>query len=214
MRGPAFESWKDAFPGIETCSSLDSTLQGVELVITGTGWGSDIEHEARVLARARGIRSVAVIDHWVNYEERFIRQGTTVWPDEFWVTDDYAMEIAKRTFPEQAILKVPNCYVDRQLSAIKHVKKPERPELLYILEPIRSEWGKSTPGEFQALDYFISCLPHLELPPATVINLRPHPSDSRGKYNKWVAAHSTLNIHLDSSLSIAQSLGRSSWVAG
>jgi hypothetical protein len=214
MRGPAEKLWKVAYPEVALCDNLESALEGAELLITGTGWGSDIEHEARKLAQSRGIRSVAVIDHWVNYAERFIRHGETVWPDEFWVTDEYAMEIAKHTFPSQAVFQVPNRYIETQLRDVAQVKQIGAPELLYVLEPIRNDWGRGTLGEFQALDYFVSCLPLLELPSTTVVRLRPHPSDALGKYNNWVASHSTLNIQMDDSLSITQSLGRSSWVAG
>lgn len=214
MRGPAEKLWETAFPDIALCDSLDATLENVELLITGTGWGGDVEHEARKLARSRDIRSVAVIDHWSNYAERFVRHGETAWPDEFWVTDDYAMDIAKKIFPDQTVLQVSNHYLDTQLKTIAHVEKTRPPELLYVLEPIRDDWGRDTPGEFQALDYFFSCLPQLGLPSGTVIRLRPHPSDAPGKYNNWVAGHSTLNIKMDDSLSLAQSIGRSSWVAG
>jgi len=214
MRGPAEKLWKAAYPEVALCDALDSALDGAELLITGTGWGSDVEHEARRLARSRGIRSVAVIDHWVNYTERFIRHGETVWPDEFWVTDDYAMEIAKSTFPGQPVYQVPNRYMETQLRAVAQVEQAETPELLYVLEPIRSDWGRGTRGEFQALDYFVSHLPQMGLPSTTVIRLRPHPSDACGKYFDWVARHPTLNIQLDDSLSIVESLGRSSWVAG
>jgi len=214
MRGPAEMLWEAAYPEITQYDTIDSTLDATELLITGTGWGSDIEHEARRLARIRGIRSVAVIDHWVNYAERFVKCGETVWPDEFWVTDDYAMEIARNTFHGQPVIQIPNYYIETQLRDIASVKLASTPELLYVLEPIRSDWARGIPGEFQALDYFASHLPQLDLPPETVIRLRPHPSDAPGKYNMWVARHSALNIQIDNSLSITQSLGGASWVAG
>ena len=214
MRGPAKKSWKAAFPGIALCDTPDSALHGVELLITGSGWGSDIEHEARKLAQLRGIRSVAVIDHWVNYAERFVRQDETVWPDEFWVTDDYALDIATRTFPGKPVSQVPNYYLETQLRVISQVEKADIPELLYILEPARSDWGRSVQGEFQALDYFLSQLTQFALPSGTVIRLRPHPSDAPGKYHDWMGRHAALNVQIDDSLDIAQSIGRASWVAG
>jgi hypothetical protein len=214
MGGPAERLWKVAYPRLASYDTLDLTLEGVELLVTGTGWGSDIEHEARRLARSRSVRSVAVIDHWVNYAERFVRNGETVWPDEFWVTDEYALEIAERTFPGKTVLQVPNRYVETQLRDIAQVRQTGAPELLYVLEPIRADWGYEAPGEFQALDYFVSRLPGLGMPSATLIRLRPHPSDAPGKYNNWIARHPNLNIRLDASLRITQSMGRASWVAG
>ena len=214
MRGPAEKLWRSAYSRVALCNTLDSALEGVELLVTGTGWGSDIEHNARSLANLRGIRSVAVIDHWVNYAERFVRHGEIVWPDEFWVTDDYAMEIAKHAFPGQPVFKVPNRYLESQMRVIKQAGEASTPELLYVLEPIRSDWGRGLQGEFQALDYFVRNMARLGLSPDTEIRLRPHPSDAPGKYNDWVADHPTLNIQLDETISIAESLGRASWVAG
>lgn len=214
MRGPAENLWNEAFPGIALCNTLGSAMEGVELIVTGTGWASDIEHEARMLARSREVRSVAIIDHWVNYAERFVRHGETVWPDEFWVTDEYALEIARRTFPGKTVRRVPNCYVETQLHDIAQRESSGAPELLYVLEPIRTDWGRGTPGEFQALDYFVSHLSNLGLPSVTMIRLRPHPSDACGKYDAWIALHPNLNIQLDDALSITESLGRASWVAG
>lgn len=214
MQGPAEKLWKNTFPGIALCNSLKRALDGAELLVTGTGWASDIEHEARRLAQSIGVRSVAVIDHWVNYTERFSRHGDTVWPDEFWVTDEYALEIALRTFPGRDVFQIQNFYVERQLHDIMQVEKSGNPELLYVLEPARSDWGRGVPGEFQALDYFISRLPELGLPVETIIRLRPHPSDALGKYDNWISSHPSLKIQMDDALGIAQSLGRASWVAG
>lgn len=214
MQEPAEKLWKAAFPGVALCGSLDKALEGAELLVTGTGWASDIEHEARRLAQLRGVKSAAVIDHWVNYAERFARHGETVWPDEFWVTDEYALEIALRTFPGEAVFQVPNHYIERQLRDISQVEKTGEPELLYVLEPVRADWGRGIPGEFQALDYFFSRLPELGLPAEAVIRLRPHPSDPNGKYSRWIDLHPEMNIRLDTSLSITESLGRATWVAG
>lgn len=214
MRGPAQQLWNESFPGVALCHTLDSAIEGAELLVTGTGWASDVEYEARVLARNYGVYSIAVIDHWVNYDERFVRNGKVVWPDEFWVTDKYALEIARRTFSDRIVRLVPNRYVEMQLRDIAQEEAVGAPELLYVLEPIRDDWGRGIPGEFQALDYFVSHLPNLGLPSGTIIRLRPHPSDASGKYDKWIANHSNLNLQLDDALHITESLGRASWVAG
>jgi len=79
---------------------------------------------------------------------------------------------------------------------------------------MRSDWGRGIAGEFQALDYFVSHLPQLKLPSSTVIRLRPHPSDELGKYDDWVAAHHSLNIQVDESVNITESLKKAKWVVG
>lgn len=214
MSGPAEMIWRNAFPGTPLCATPEQAIDGAELLITGSGWGGDTEHAARRLARDRGVRSVAVLDHWVNYPERFVRQGDTVWPDEFWVTDAEALQIARQIFPGQRVRQVPNEYLQDQLQRIAAVPTPATPEFLYVLEPIRSDWRRGVPGEFQALDYFVSKLPTLALSPASAIRLRPHPSETADKYRDWIAANAGLNLTLDDSASLAEAIGRADRVAG
>lgn len=214
MQGPAEKLWKEAFPEVPLCDKLDKAILGAELVITGTGWETDIEHNARKLAQFHQVKSITVIDHWVNYKERFVRDDEIFLPDEFWVTDEYAYEIVLSTFPGKQVLQIPNYYMEKQLRDIAQVKSPNRFELLYVLEPLRTDWERGVPGEFQALDYFMSCLPELNLPVDTVVRLRPHPSEPNGKYSHWINENPFVNIELDASICIADSLGRATWVAG
>jgi hypothetical protein len=214
MQGPAKKIWESAFPEVVLYNSIEEAIEGSELLISGTGWASDIEHESRRVAKRKTVKSIAVIDHWVNYAERFVRNDEQILPDEFWVTDKYALELALDNFPGKFVLQIPNYYLEKQLKDIALLDKPNNPELLYILEPIRSNWGRNIPGEFQALEYFIDKLPKLGMPKETLIYLRPHPSDPEGKYNDWIKLHSNMNIKLDDSISMTESLSRASWVAG
>ena len=214
MKGPAKKIWESAFPEVILYDSIEQAIEGSELLISGTGWASNIEHESRRVAKSKTVKSIAVMDHWVNYAERFVRNGEQILPDEFWVTDKYALKLVLDTFPSKFALQVPNYYLEKQLRDIALLDKPSNPELLYILEPIRSNWGRNIPGEFQALEYFISKFPQLGVPKETVICLRPHPSDLEGKYHDWIKSHSDMNIKLDNSISITESLGRAKWVAG
>ena len=67
--------------------------------MTGTSWQSDLEIEAIKLANLQGKRSVSFLDHWVNYQQRFMRDGKVYFPDEIWVGDDSALKIAKEKLP-------------------------------------------------------------------------------------------------------------------
>ncbi len=74
LAGPALTLWRQQqgdCPQLE----LKDALVGAKTLLSGTGWASAIEHDARRLARQIGIKSIAVIDHWTNYRERFIRDG-------------------------------------------------------------------------------------------------------------------------------------------
>jgi hypothetical protein len=213
MYGPAERLWRNAFPSLPLCQTIEIALQDAKSLISGTGWASNIEHEARQIARARGIRSVAVLDHWVNYEERFIRKGECIWPDEFWVLDKHAKFLAEKTFPGVGVRQLPNFYL---MSQVKQVSKIplKGPELLYVLEPLRTDWGRGEEGEFQALDFFVAMLPRLNLPSDIVIRLRLHPSEAATKYEDWIARQSLLQIIVDDSPQFSDALSLAGWVAG
>ncbi|MDT9547576.1 MAG: hypothetical protein RI826_09610 [Chlorobium phaeovibrioides] len=211
MEGPAKILWDAAFPCNCVVNNLSELLAKTSTLITGTGWGSNLEHVARIDAKKKGIYSIAVLDHWTNYEERFIRFGETVLPDELWVVDKYALKLAYNIFPSLKITLIPDFYADQQVKMI--APKATANELLYLLEPIRSDWGQDEPGEFQALRYFFERLPQLSLPAETVIRLRPHPSDSPGKYDLFLGEFYRQTILLDTD-NLAHSLSRARWVVG
>ena len=211
--GPAAAIWAGRFPGRATARSIDDAIAGAAALLSGTGWSSDLEHRARIGARKLGVRSVAVLDHWVNYAMRFERDAQSVLPDEIWVTDEYALAEARRCFPGQIVRLQPNSYLDDQLRAIGPPAQAGD-DVLYVLEPVRADWGRTAPGEFQALDYFVSRYAVLGLPTGSVVRLRPHPSDRPGKYQDWIGRQRAVPVVLDDAPTLAAALSRCRWVAG
>jgi hypothetical protein len=210
MGGPATALWRSRF-GTTATLQPEQALEGASALLTGTGWASDLEHRARKLAKARGIRSVAVIDHWVNYRERFVRNGEEVLPDEIWVTDEYALALAREQFPDLLISLRPNLYLEEQLAKAPPLTDTDR-DVLFVAEPIRSDWGNDALGEFQALDYFLSRRRELGIPRGARIRIRPHPSEPTGKYDAWANSHA--NVAFDGSEDLATALGGARWVVG
>lgn len=211
--GPAALLWKRRFREKPLAPSLEAALDGAASVLSGTGWNSDLEHRARIAARERGLPSVAAVDHWVNYRERFERDGKTVLPDGIWVADEYALGRLRALFPNLPVGLRPNHYLEEE-AALARGFQPDPRRILYVLEPARSDWGRGRPGEFQALDYFIEHHAALDLEAGAYLRLRPHPSDPERKYDKWLAAHGPLDAALDRSSSLAEAIGRSGWVVG
>lgn len=220
MRGPALRLWTEAFPEYPVVS-LQDALQGVEHLLSGTSWASDLEHKARLMARSRGIPIIATVDHWVNYKERFIRDGMLVLPDEVWVADDEAFAEATQCFPDLILRQFSNEYLLAQVAQVhtlNTLRSPGKSEhILYALEPIRQSWsGNDTrAGEFQALDYFLLRLDSLGLSDKAEIRLRPHPSDEIGKYDEWIQSRRReFNVGLAPEESLAEALSWADCVAG
>ena len=215
MQGPAEKLWQVAGRPGASLMPLDAALAQARSVLSGTGWASCLEHDALREARRMGLPTAAVMDHWVNYAARFERDGEVILPDEFWVTDSEAFKIASNTFEGARIRLMPNLYLQEQVRQIGPPSPHHAGNILYVLEPIRARWsGSDEPGEFEALDYFMTRLEHLGHPNDLRIRLRPHPSDAPGKYDAWLARQNGLNVALDRVGSLAQAIGQSEWVAG
>ena len=219
MQGPAAQLWHRRFPSRTLCSTLPQTIENAQLVVTGTGWASTLEHDARVLSSRQGRRCAAVLDHWVNYPMRFERAGLTQWPDEFWVTDKEARAIAEQNFPPERVHLFDNLYIAEQVLAIGPA--PDQGDVLYVLEPLRyhSEHyilggSAEEAGEFQALDYFMRHREVIGLDTATPVRLRPHPSDPAGKYDAWLRSSKGVGAQLDAHIDLTKAMQPASWVVG
>jgi hypothetical protein len=210
VQGPARVLWEQAFTGRPTFATPEEAMQGCSGLLTGTGWASTLEHDARRAGHARGLHVAAVLDHWVNYPPRFEREGETVWPNELWVADAWAEAIARQTLPPMPIRQLENIYLQGQVAQVS--PPPGDGTLLYVLEPVRHDWGRTVAGEFQALDYTLKHLQALGPDPVHRIVLRPHPSDPANKYLRYLDADP--RIEMDHSVDMAAAVSQADMVAG
>lgn len=215
LQGPAQKAWQHhpvPLPQVQLHTSLDE-IEGCQSVLSGTGWASNLEYQARQTAQDLGIPSIAVIDHWVNYPQRFERDGVVVLPSQIWVADADAAGLAHSYFENVPVLELPNVYLQQLVKNI-----PPMPvdclNLLYVLEPVRHDWGRGIQGEFQALDFFVQLLAQVVGQGPVQITLRPHPSDPPDKYTAWIKAQGSLNIQLDQQMDLNQSIAQARWVVG
>lgn len=216
VQGPALPLWRQRFGNRGLVATLDEALDGAAMLLSGSGWASDLEHRARIGARARRIRSAAVVDHWVDYAARFQRDGARLLPDEIWVADAEAYALARATFAGHDVRLYPNLYLRAQVERIAPSPQPRaHPTVLYVLEPARSHWGRDESGEFQALDYFVDHARHLGLPSPLPLRLRPHASDPPGKVQAWIARRGAdVAAAIDTAPTLADAIDAVAWVAG
>ena len=213
MEGPALKLWERAFPAHTRSRALENAFEGGRSLLTGTGWQSNLEYEAIKLAKELSIPSAALLDHWVNYEERFIRDNHQQWPREFWVVDRYAFDKALTAFPRDRVKLRPDYYMKNQLNQISRISR-ESATLLYLSEPARSDWGRETQGEWQSLEYMLKSISRKGFPKVEKIRLRPHPSEENTKYDLWIRSRQDKRIVLDDSNSLHEAISMSSWVVG
>lgn len=207
LDGPALSIFERKLGAIRTSSFIDA-IEASDAILCGTSWQSDLEFDAIKYARSLAKQSTVFLDHWTNFKERFIRKGEQCLPDEIWVGDRYAEVIATELFPFVPVKLVPNPYIsdiqddlNNILMGIVSLDKPLT--VLYVCEPVRDHalsqygdayyWGYT---EEDALRYFLSNIGILGKKIQQIV-IRPHPSESREKY-QWV------NHEFDLPLSISK----------
>jgi hypothetical protein len=201
MEGPAKELWRRNFPNTNLYP-LDAVLDGVTTMLSGTGWGG-CEFIARNKAKKRNIKNIAVIDHWVNYKERFVNDEQEELPDMIIVSDKYAYQTAELIFPTILVIQLPNNYLVRVANkACLHRKKEcQKPfeNILIIAEPIREKISNvNNLKEIESIDYFMNSLDKISLHENQVnIKLRLHPSEPFDKYDFIKKKYNNRNIKLN-----------------
>lgn len=173
---------------------LDALVAQCDWLLCGTSSFSELEWRAIGLAQQAGKYSVAVLDHWVGYRRRFMRNGKWHWPDEVWVGDETAARIAREELPELQQTLVPNAYfLDIQDEINELVGTRRAPEeglqILYVCEPLR-EGALILYGderymgytEEEAMVYFLSNIEVLGNNINRVV-IRVHPSENPNKYD-------------------------------
>tara|TARA_Y100000589_G_C27154381_1_gene630213 strand:- start:522 stop:1433 length:912 start_codon:yes stop_codon:yes gene_type:complete len=216
LDGPALKIFKEANLVKENLN-LESALIKSDIIITGTSHSSIIEHNARYYAKKFKKISIAIIDHWVNYEIRFIRKNRIILPDIIWVFDEYAEKIAIETFQNTIVQKQNNYYLKELVENIKSLqekKDSSTTKILYVLEPIRKNLINGKLFEIEVLNHFLDKVRNLSPEKEIIIKLRLHPSEEEIKYEKWVKKNEKFNLSLSLNNSLEQDIAWSDIVVG
>lgn len=220
--GPAIQIFKRKCPQIKFLS-LEEALDECAWVLCGTGWQSGFERQAIALGKLRGKKTVAFLDHWVNYLERFQESGGIFLPEEIWVGDKEAKRIASQLFPDTPVMLQENPYIEDLLGEIVKLNQ-DKPKssivnVLYVCEPVAEhalvQYGDERYlgyTEHDALCYFLE---NIELLGQKVdsITIRPHPSESVDKYF-WAIDRTPLQVKLGGQESLLKEIIESEIVVG
>lgn len=201
--------------------SMDEAITRADWILIGSGGQSGFD-QAVARARAAGKRSVAVLDHWVNYRERFERDGVRSLPDEIWAGDIYAERLARATWPDAVVQLHENAYfkdIEDELASCPAPPGGTGCAVLFVCEPVRAHslmlFGNERHRgyvEEDALRFFLSHLDVLGKPVRDIL-LRPHPTEPADKY-AWVAREFDLPVRLSDARPLVQEVAACDVVAG
>lgn len=223
LSGPARKVFERKL-GMCEIVSVAAAVQDCVRLLCSTSWQSDFELSAIKCARAAGIPSIAWLDHWTNYPERFIRDGVPCLPDEIWVGDAYAEAIARERLPGIRVTLRDNPYLEDVIEELAEQTPLYRPNaqmlsVLYVAEPVR-EPAQRMHGdplyygytEEQALRFFLDHLDALGRPVGRIV-IRRHPSEEPDKYRD-IAADFPLPISFSEGSSLVADVSAVDCVVG
>lgn len=221
--GPAVNVFKRIL-GILKSDCLEQVIDQVDCLLCGTSWQSELEWHAIDLANKKNKKSIAFLDHWVNYRERFVRNGVEHFPDEIWVGDSYAKKIAENIFPELRISLVENpsfSNISKDISKFKKNIKPSSKGLTVLFvsdnlaESMMKQYGDERYWGYtdkDALEYLLQNIDILSKSISKVI-IRPHPSEPASNY-KWVSSSNRFVIEIGGDKTLLEEVALSDVVIG
>lgn len=223
LEGPAINVFQRKF-GVYEHVPIKKAIESADWILCGTSWASELEIEAIKIAKKLNKKTIAFLDHWGNYLERFIRQGDIYIPDEIWVADVYAQELANKIFKDVKISLIENPYFKDLENEIKSKKIKKRDAksgltILFVSEPLSTHgkrrfgnekhWGYT---ESEGLNYFFENLWVLEEEIKRII-IRPHPSEEEKKYT-WALTVNQYQVEISSKENLIDDILESDIVVG
>jgi len=216
LDGPAHKIFKDKLSDIKLKNFSERLFKNADLVITGTSLVPDLERHSIKMAKDNNKYVISIVDHWVNYRERFIpirdmeeqKNFDKFFPDEIWLTDEYAYDIAlKNSFPNEMLHLIDNFYfldLKAKLQTLKFRTSDEN-NLLYICEPVFEDlkllYGNGDIhgyNEFELVKDLFDSLEKIEKYFDKLI-FRLHPNEKIDKYKDLIARYAgKIQIELSS----------------
>ena len=182
-----------------------------ECLFTGTSHPQSSEYfELKCIQNAKdeGVRTISFVDHWVNFRLRFLnKENTPVYPDQVWVVDEKARQLAiQEGLPVEKLIVSGNPYHEYLKVLWQPAYKGKsyldrlgletgKTTILYTPDPLSLRGGKKTTGftEDEALHQIINAV--TELQPPVQLLIKCHPLQPVDVFSKLVES-SPIRIHL------------------
>jgi len=179
--GPAVKIFKKKFKN-KKIIDYKKAIKISDWILCSTGTSSDYEKNAILFAKKHKKKIIAYIDHWVEYRERFLKRKKMVRPDEVWVSDKYALDIAKKNNLRNVSIKGNPLFFDFLAYKKKFNKRNCNNNILFLSEPVSKDLKKHY-DEIECIKYFLKNLDISKLKYKN-IQIRPHPAENKSKFVK------------------------------
>lgn len=178
--GPAFRIFNAI--NITVIKDEITFLDKIDFLLLGTG-ASTFEKKMLLKAKIKNITTASILDHFVNFKNRFIHKKKVVYPDYCFVSDEHAYKIAKKElYPYQEIYLCKSYYIESIKSIFKDNINIKSNTVLYILENIKEDWGIHQPWEIAFDNFYVNFFKGNKKIDKIIV--RPHPKDDPEIYKK------------------------------
>lgn len=131
LSGPAIKIFKSKIRKIKI-SNLRQCVNFSDTILSSTGTSS-FEIKAINKFKQSDKKTIAYIDHWVNYKQRFLIDGKFIKVDEIWVNDDQAYKEAKKYFKDIIIKKKKNYFLSQLIKEVQNCNN-KKDSILYLAD--------------------------------------------------------------------------------
>lgn len=217
-------------------------FQKPNVVLLGTSLGPSLEHHFIVECRKKGIPTVAFLDSWVLYAERFTDPETgekfKYLPDRICVTDTAAREeMIEEGFSPEMIYVTGNPYLDQLAERNNHIDRTETRNnflkqkgllsetriLSFLSQPIDTTFSNPTWNhrqlgytQWQVLEMIMAALKKISVDSEKpfVLIVRPHPKEAASRYQTWLGQAYPFPMIVEEQMDLHDLLGISDCVLG
>lgn len=220
LTGPAVEVFSRKIGYLKSLS-IEEAIDQSDWVLTSTSWSSDLEYKAIKKAKELNKFVVTFLDHWVNYRERFNWHGSEILPDEIWVGDRDAYNLAIEVFPELNVRQLINPYwqdFKNDFQDLESIRDDGGIRILFAssnIDGIRKQQKDIKFSDDEILQNFLnklSSLPFYEK--IEKITIKTHPSELANKYEKFNFRNLHKKIILNSDKSNIFLINENTYIAG
>ena len=193
-----------------------NTLKAETSILFSSTGNTNFEYSSLSFARQLGARVFVILDHWVNYTERFERKGEVVSPDLILVVDEFAFDIAKREFPMTEIVLATNYFLENaKRDFFDFGETVIEYDYVFMCESRSKDSTNKLVSEsdnLQGIEYFFDYLNSIGENNSRIL-VRPHPSDLDKDYMS-IVPKSFPGVTISSKQSLPEVLRISSVIVG
>lgn len=185
-----------AFAASETDTQrwIENHIRDIDVLICGTGFHTEVELSLMEKCGQHGIRTVAILDYWSMYKNRFLANERFIWPDFFLVMDTIAEREAIEDGVPASIIKVlGHPGLDRVIKQghKKYGDAMMADSVLLLGEPMDIDDGDAYEDRF-----FLNCI-HVLMSMKKDFSIKFHPRESeyiKKKYRQYSAEGNLLDV--------------------